>query len=399
MADKDEPQLAISDFNLQVIDTEQYAEVLDGTIQSGTSLAVFGRRGSGKTEIAKQVIASSEIGEKGEGKRAREVYINLSTAERTDMGGYPDMFGLMRSAKTDAEKVEQFISFVLPMFYEPMINRDQPVVALFDEVDKADSSIHAPMLEILQFKSINHRPLPNLRSSIMTGNLISEGSQRPSLPLLDRIEKYHLQTNIGGFSKWAAKSNKIHPSVFAFLNDKPSFLFGSNDGAGELYAEESPRGWENTSKVLWFGEKAGWSKDLMYLKVAGFVGKRAALEYQIYFEHYRELMPLIDAIFRGEDCVARYKDLDPSMQIYCAMIVCSRVSGILDKVPQGEDAPEWKPVELAYIGKFMQKAVADENILIAVRTQLTLDRVVRWELDQNKDWGRILIDVTNSVDK
>lgn len=398
MSDKPDTKLAISDFNLQSISTTEYADVLSGTIQSGANLAIFGRRGSGKTEIAKQVIASTDISEDQSNTRAKEIYINLSVSERTDMGGYPDMYGIMHRDLSQEDKKEIFVNFVLPAFFKPLIVGHQPCVVLLDEVDKADPSIWAPLLEILQFKSINHRPLPNLRSCIMTGNLISEGSQRPSLPLLDRAEKYLLQADTSAFLAWAARTNKIHPSVVAFLTDKMHQLYGSNDGAGDLYAEQSPRGWENASKALFFGEKNNWPKEIMNLKVSGFVGKQAGLEYQIYFEHYRELLPLINAIFNGEDVAAKYKDLNPSMQIYAAMIMCSRLAGILDRVPVEEGAPVDKPKELGYIGRFLQKAVTEENILVAVRTQLTLNRLILWGLDSNKDWKEILTQVTTHVD-
>lgn len=396
MPDK-EVKLAVSDFNLQAITTTDYEEILKGTIESGSNIAAFGRRGSGKTEIAKQVIASTEV----EGRKVREVYINLSVAERVDMGGYPDLFGATQGrSATDAEKKEHFVRYLLPMFFEPMIHGTAPVVVCFDEADKADNSILAPLLEILQFKSINHRPLPNLQTCILTGNLISEGSQRPSLPLLDRTEKYLLQADTSSFLSWAAKSNRIHPSIRALLNDKASLLYGSNDGGGDLYAEPSPRSWENASKVLMFGEKNRWSKELMYKKVAGFVGKQAGLDYQIYFEHYQELLPMIGKVFAGESVLQQYNELDPSKRIYAAMIVCSRLAGILDAVPQGEDAPQYTPKELGYVGKFMED-VSSEDLLISVRTQFTLKRIVRWELENNKDWSKdsvgFLMNVANTV--
>lgn len=352
------------------------------------------------TEIAKQTVASTDLSDNGSGLKALEVYINLSVVERPDMGGYPDMFSVMAGAKSDEEKRARFVSYILPKFYEAMIVGERPVVAIFDEGDKADPSVIAPLLEIFQYRSINGNKLPNLRSSIMTGNLISEGSARPSLPLLDRTEKYLLQADTTSFLKWAAKSNKIHPSVRAFLQDKTAYLYGSNDGGADLYAEASPRGWEYSSNAIFFGEKKGWSKDLINRKVSGYVGRQAGMEYQIYFQHYKELLPLIDSIFNGEDVVAEYKKLDSSKQLYAAMIASSRLAGILDRVPLDEDGiPTHKPKELAYVGAFMNRGVSDENVLVSVRTQLMVDRLVTWDLDSNKDWGKILVNVTNTVDR
>lgn len=396
MSDKPDTKFAISDFNLQVISTSEYAEVLSAAIQSGANVAAFGRRGSGKTEICKQAISEAKIDWNGEKKSPKEIYINLSTAERTDMGGYPDMFSNMNKTK---EEKDRFINFMLPNFFESMMTGNTPVIAVLDEVDKADSSILAPLLEILQFKSINGRPLKNLHACILTGNLISEGSQRPSLPLLDRAEKYLLMADTSAFLSWAAKTNKIHPSIRSFLNDKANYLYGSNDGGGDLYAEPSPRSWENASKALFYGEKNGWSKELMNRKVAGYVGKQAGIEYDIYFTHYRELLPLVDKVFEGKNATQDYKDKNPGMQTYAAMIICSRLASILDKVEPDANGKRTKPKELSYVGKFFKNAVSDENILISVRTQLTLKRVMDWGLDSDNDWSKTLIDITNLVNQ
>ena len=387
----------ISDFNLQSITTVDYSQILTGSIHSGTNLAVFGRRGSGKTEIAKQTIKTTLVGDEKPTKPL-QVYINLSVAERTDMGGYPDMFGAMESAKklSEDEKIHRFVNYILPTFFEAMIVGDRPVVALFDEVDKADASILAPLLEITQFREINGRALKNLHSCIFTGNLISEGSERPSLPLLDRCEKYLVQADTNSFLNWAAASLKIHPSIMTFLEHKPGQLYGSLDGAGDLYAEQSPRGWEYASRALFYGEKHGWSPELMLKKVSGFVGKSAGIEYDIYFTHYHELMPLVKRIFKGEDVKQDYKDMNRGMKIYAAMIVCSMLAGILDKAKASETGTKSQVPELINVGKFLTACVEDEDVFVSVRTQLTLQRVVEWGLDTHKDWT-VLAQATKHV--
>ena len=160
--------MVTSDFNMQKLKTKELSEHIEASIKMGGNLAVFGRRGSGKTAIAKQEIKRAGL---------HEVYINLSVLERVDMGGYPNIMASSQQKK--------FVDFLLPQFYQPMMDGKKGVVALLDEVDKADPSLWAPLLEFTQFRSINHQTLPHLQAVIMTGNLISEGGSRPSLPLLD----------------------------------------------------------------------------------------------------------------------------------------------------------------------------------------------------------------------
>lgn len=398
---KDDPQLQASDFNLEKINTKQYSEILSTAIDTGSNVAVFGRRGSGKTQIAKDEIRDFKLHKDSDDNpvKIKEVYINLSVAERTDMGGYPDMFGVMRNPVEEVinseVKRQRFVEVILPQFFRHFIEGDIPAVALLDEVDKADPSIWAPLLEIVQFKSINGLKLKNLRTCIMTGNLVSEGGVKPSLPLLDRAEKYLVEADADLWLAWAAKSGRIHPTVTAFIYDKNTELYGPVD-AGDNYGDASPRGWENASQAIMHGEARGWSKELILRKVAGFVGKKAGVNYQVYFEHYQVLLPLVHKLFEGGDISGEYNNLEPAHQLLTCMIICSRLAGQMDTARRlGEEIPE----ATANIGRFMEKSAGAENVLISVRTQLSLNRIAKWQLDDHKDWNYVLSTINDNVDE
>ena len=312
-------QMTSSDFNLEKLNTKDLSEHVAASIQIGGNIAIFGRRGTGKTEISKQEIKKAN---------AREVYINLSVLERVDLGGYPDIMG--RNA-TAAEARRKFVDFLLPQFYEPMMEGNQPVVALLDEVDKADPSLWAPLLEFTQFRSINHRKLPNLSTIIMTGNLISEGGSRPSLPLLDRAEKYLVEADATSWLEWAGKSGKIHSSITAYIYDHPKDLFGAIDPE-DRYADPSPRGWSRASDILYQGEEKGWNPSMLNKKVCGCVGKDAGIKYSNYYEHYQQLLPLIEDIYQGRDVSTRYNALEPTKKLVACMITCARLANQLRSV-------------------------------------------------------------------
>lgn len=369
-----QPAMVLSDFNLEKLDTIQLQKHIRCSIQAASNVAMFGRRGLGKTQICKQIIRESGL---------VEVYMNLSVYERVDLGGYPDML-------TPQEKGERFIKYILPKMYEQMIVGDQKVVALLDEVDKADQSLWAPLLEFVNLKSINGRLLPNLQSVLMTGNLISEGGARPSLPLLDRTEKYFVEATVAAWLEWAAMSGEIHPSIYQFIMDHPTCLQGPVDSA-DHYADESPRGWTLASKVLFFGEEHNWPVDVLNEKVSGYVGKKAGMDYKMYYVSYKVLLPLVNKVFAGEDYSKEWLTLTPTEKLYTAVIVCSRFATALDAA--NVNAP---PECIKFVGKFMQRA-GYENVLISVRQQLLVKRIVRWTLDEHPDWEGVLGKINNSV--
>jgi hypothetical protein len=357
-------QTAASDHNLLSITPKQYEDHLAASFSVGSSLFILGRRGTGKTKIAKQEILKAGM---------HEVYVNLSVLERVDLGGMPKVFG----------STDKFVEYLLPKFFSLLIEGDKPAILLLDEADKADASLQAPLLELVQFKTINGIPLPNLRCVVMTGNLISEGSRRPIQPLLDRVEKYKLETKIQDFLNWAAISRKIHPSCSAYLNDHPNHLIGAED-SGDNYGDPSPREWENFSRLLFEGEVQGWDTDLMAEKASGCLGKQVGISYLVYYHWYQKLLPTIDHLFKGYNVSADFNVLDRAEQFVFTTMVCARLATKLDKLakPDHNNPPD----ELKTVGRFLQ-GVGKELVIASITNEIGTGRLFQWGLLRHKDWS------------
>lgn len=355
-----------SDYNLEKISTTQFGDHLEATIQMGGSLFVCGRRGSGKTLITKEQIEKS---------KCKGVILNASTFERVDAGGFPKIF----------DSTAEYIKFILPEYYKPLIEGEEPCVLFLDEIDKVDPTVVAPLLEIVQSQTLNNKKLKNLRSTIMAGNLMSEGYDRPPLPLLDRTEKYLLETSHITFLEWGAASKQIHTSVSAFIADNPQCLVGSDDDNGETFADESPRGWTNASKILFFGEKHSWRKSLILSKIAGCIGKRSGMQYNLYFDHYIELLPVAQDILDGKQ-IKGFSGLESSRQLMCTMIACTRFANILDSLKDGEVPPK----SADNLIKFLL-SIDEEMALICMRANIKADRIHKHRLlKNNSDWDKLL---------
>ncbi len=361
-----------SNFNMKSITTKEYEEHLKFTMNFGGSMAVIGRRGGGKTLCCKSVVDNSEY---------KLCYLNLSVFERPDMGGYPDF---------SASRKGNYINHILPAFYESLIEGNKPCVALLDEVDKAERELWAPLLEFTQFRSINGRKLPNLKAIVMTGNLRAEGGERPCLPLLDRGEKYLLEPTASHWLEWAGNSGEIHPSITAYINDNGQDLFGEVD-TGDNYADPSPRSWHNASKILEWGEKHKMPEHILTAKVAGCVGNMIGQKYASYYMYYHSLLPKVDKIMNGEIDKGFFK-LEPSQQLFGCMIACSRLARLIDTIDRTRIQSQ-----ISNVGKFL-KSVDPENVLMAVRSQIGLERVVKMGLDSDKHWDAVLDSLSANVE-
>lgn len=288
--------------NLQEIDQEQTLNLTKFFIRSQQNIFIFGRKGVGKTHIAMQAAKECNL---------KVNYINLSVIERTDLAGYPDI-----SAPGD------IIYFKSPYFLPQLLNNEKSdSIILFDEVDKALPEVTAPLLEILQFKKINGKPI-NASSCILTGNLLNEqtNSNIINSALLDRGSKYILSFNFDRWLEWA-RSNNVHDLILGFLKSNPEFSCGSIDSTS--YASPSPRSWTMASSAL---VKA---KDLKIVDIetishiiSGFVGNEAGMRFKIWYEHYRKFEPFIVSLIETGKMTLDFCSLAPTEQLVFIISAC-----------------------------------------------------------------------------
>ena len=377
MKKEEKPQLTVSNFNLKQLNTEELSLHVRSSIQIGSNLAVFGQRGTGKTVIIKNQIKKADM---------IEVYLNLSVMERVDIGGYPNIH-----SKTS------YVDFLLPKYTQLLIEGNKKCALVLDEVDKADPATWAPLLELVQFHSINGINFPNLSSVIMTGNLIAEGGNRPSLPLLDRTEAYMVSSNPELWLRWAGSEGKIHPSITAFINDNGDDLHCPVD-AEERYKDRSPRGWENASKIIFAGEALHWQKEVINAKVAGCVGNQAGDSFMNYYNYYQGILPLVDKLLQGGSINKEFSKLQRTEQIVLCMVTCSRLANIMDKSFEINKTKKTKKTRelteaLDNLKPFLSY-VEPEMMFIAFRCQIQAARIQQHDLanetKSTKGWADML---------
>jgi AAA domain (dynein-related subfamily) len=288
--------------NLQEIDQEQALHLSKFFIRSQQNLFIFGRRGVGKTHIALQAAKDCNF---------KVNYINLSVIERPDLAGYPNM-----------NDPGETITFKSPSFLPKLLGSNKPnSIILFDEVDKAPPEVTAPLLEILQFRSINGVPI-NVAGCILTGNLANEGaySNQISSALLDRGAKYILSFN---FEKWIdwAKSNEINDLILAFLRSNPELACGKLEDS--CYASPSPRGWTLASEALTRARELKIVDiDTVAQIISGFVGGEAGLRFKIWYEHFRKFEPFIFSLIESGTMNFDFNTLTPAEKAMFVVSAC-----------------------------------------------------------------------------
>lgn len=227
----------------------------------------------------------------------------------------------------------EFINYVTKID-EFARNNQQKVTIMFDEADKAPHDVLQPLLELLQFRTLNGRKLA-INSCIVTCNLPDENAHTEKLShaITNRCFIYKLNIDYDMWRKWAVPAG-IHPLIVGYLGSNQEMIHKKPDNKDDTaYASPSPRAWSEYSEALYKLENdrdfsAVGNDALMSLKTticAGKVGNSAAVKFEVWLKHYRTLDPMIESISeKGEN--PSIKNLNLEESFICAIGVCSRLS-------------------------------------------------------------------------
>ena len=365
----------MNNLNLPEVDQEQALNLAKFFIRTDNSLFFFGRRGVGKTEIALHAARECNF---------KVNYINLSVIERPDLAGYPNM-----NAPGDV------ITFKSPSFLPKLLDSAMPdSIILFDEVDKAPPEVTAPLLEILQFKTINGVPL-NVAGCILTGNLINEGafSNQISTALLDRGAKYILSFN---FEKWVdwAKAHNVHDLILGFLRSEPDFACGRTEDT--CYASPSPRGWTLASEALL---KA---RDLKIVDIesvtqiiSGFVGGEAGCRFKIWYEHYRKYEPFIHSLIDSGSMNLDFQTLVPTEKVVFVISACFYTK---QKVLSESSKSKNRFVYLENLCKFFTSCQVDHEMqVMGLCNSFDFDMIAKHKLYSCKEFFDLFTKINSNL--
>lgn len=286
--------------NLKELNAEEAGNMLRFSIRTGSNLFLFGRRGVGKSSLTTNAI-------KALGYKVGN--INLSTLERPDLAGYPNIIN------NDGD----VITFKSPWFLPPLKDKAD-LVLVFDECDKAPIELQNPLLEILSSRTINGKPI-NAVACVLLGNMIGEGanSNLLSSALLDRGAKYQLVFDAEKWLIWA-RNNGVHDLVIGFLQHHKELICGESEYS---MASPSPRSWTLASDAV---KKAREFKlvdiETVFSIVSGFVGLEVGTKFRVWYEHYRRFEPIANSLVEKGTHPVDWSKWSPTERMVFVICAC-----------------------------------------------------------------------------
>lgn len=252
-------------------------------------IMLWGPPGVGKSAVIKEICQELKIG---------LIDVRLSQKEPVDMRGLP-----VPDLKNN--DVKWLISSEWPR------DPKSKGIIFFDELSAADRSLQVAAYEmILDRKLGDLYQVPNGWLICAAGNRIEDQAVSVSISsaLANRFCHLEVKADLKTWLKWAFDTN-IHPTVIAFLKNKPEALFKMSDLAQRGWP--SPRSWARVSYLFYAYEKTKdqLSSDSLHFMVKGLIGPGLGIEI---LSFYQQMLTNYDfeKILLGELVVEIPKKLD-----------------------------------------------------------------------------------------
>jgi hypothetical protein len=271
---------------------------------------LWGPPGVGKSAIIKEICQELKIG---------LVDVRLSQKEPVDMRGLP-----VPDLKNN--DVKWLISSEWPR------DAKSKGIIFFDELSSADRSLQVAAYEmILDRKLGDLYQVPNGWLICAAGNRMEDQAVSISISsaLANRFCHLEVKADLKTWLKWAFDTN-IHPTVIAFIKNKPDVLFKMSDLAQRGWP--SPRSWARVSYLFYAYEKNKnqLSSDSLQFMVKGLIGPGLGIEI---LSFYQQMLTTYDfeKILLGELVVEIPKKLDVQYLFSTALAFYLWSSKNLDK--------------------------------------------------------------------
>lgn len=350
------------------------------TVRTGGNLMVFGPSGCGKTEISIQSVLEQDY---------NFVYLNLSTLEAPDLIGLPCL-----------DEKEMVTRYALPAtFPRPPAKKEsghKGKILVVDEIDKAKPELQSPMLELFQFRSINGQDL-DFDAVLATGNRPDEGafSLPVSKALTNRCKVYQMAPEFDPWQDWASSVN-LNGLVVGFLHRNRDY-FTKPDTSGDFtaYCSCSARSWSNAAKDLDAAQQDG-ENDYTFQQnlVAGYVGVEAAVKFQVWLEHYKEIYPMIDALVNH----GKQPNLDGVTMdkiIVTAIASGQEIARRCDNAtPSKKEIEEVKKI-VKNVSGWLGKCAPDVQIA-ALKSTLTVPKITGYKMQEVPEFMKIFMSINKS---
>lgn len=231
---------------------------------------LWGPPGCGKSDIVKQVGEKLNMG----------VFDNrASQMEPPDVRGMPYIF-------------EGAMHWAPPALLPASDGSDGPSIVFLDELPQGSDSVQTALFQLCRDRRIGAYRLPDNAIIIAAGNRTTDrsGAKRVLQALNNRFLHLEFEVDLDDWCQWAVESQKISPTVLAFIRFRPGLLM---DFDPDQRAFPTPRTWEYLSTYL--GHEATTNEDTEFESIAGLVGEGAASEFTGFLRIWRSL-PSIEGI-------------------------------------------------------------------------------------------------------
>lgn len=258
----------------------EYFELACLCMSKNFTLMVVGSPGGGKTEITIQ--ASEYLG--------RKLIITHPVIEDpTNYKGLP-----FKEIDSDGNVRADFVPFDM---LRQIMTADVPTTLFFDDMGQAPKSVQAAAMQIVYGGQIDGKRIsPHVSFVIATNRREDKAAVTGMIePLKNRATIVNLDTDVDDWCRWAIENGQP-PENVAFNRFRKNFLQSGYTPTIDFTNSATPRSIAKCGELL----KAGVPKSIEREVYEGTAGKKFAIDFVQFLEHFRRI-PNIDNIIKNPD--------------------------------------------------------------------------------------------------
>ena len=260
------------------VNAVQLKECLQADVMAGLTPMVASSPGIGKSDIIRSVAAAGNL---------KIIDLRVSQCEPVDMQGFPGV--------TEDGRMTFHIPEYFPIIGDTIPKNYKGWLLFLDEFNSGNKQTEAACYKLILDRAVYKHKLHPMCFIIAAGNLTTDRAivNTQSTATTSRMTHYRMRIDHKVWIDWA-NANEIDHRIISFIKFKPDILHMFDPASNDL-TFPCPRTWEFASKVV---KGRNEIDHLTKVRLAGTVGKGAAVEFTTYSEIYQNL-PTIDQILEN----------------------------------------------------------------------------------------------------
>lgn len=243
-------------------------------VENGINILLVGSPGVGKSQWVEELSNSLNM----------ECFVSHPA-----MGMPTDIMGLPFKHETEKGPVADFLPYgMMRKVFSSTI--ENPLLVFFDDFGQAPATMQAAMMQLVESRCIDGKPIPDSVKFILATNSVADGAGVSKViePLKGRCAIFDFLPTAYDWIEWGFHSKRIHTPILFYINSFPGMLNQPSVNR-EIVNVPTPRNWERVSKFI----EAGFDD---ITSISACVGFEVAVHFRAFLDNLKDFKMFVSEV-------------------------------------------------------------------------------------------------------